>query len=347
MKSLHHTALCVFLCILLLPHTALTPPVLAQPPEQAVDPNAKILLRLRLKAGQSFLLDTSTKISMLSTRPGSVVDIQQTMTFGIGLRVLSVDDDGALNIEMSYRYIRLKMQGDGTLIDYDSDHPPAQLDLKANPRLAISAAMFGALKAQVLTMKLSPSGQVREVKGLEASWERMIEVIEDMELLQEPQREAVLKMMENTKTQLGAQSQERMRTSLAFFSEKPVGIGDSWQSPAPTDKEATLHTDTFYTLKSRQKGMATIVIGSQFHQTSPAAAPDNPMMPEVNMSGTQIGTIEIDEATGITRRGQMTLLNTGSITLKPLNAEPNITPIHSTSIITITGSEDINPAVVH
>ena len=339
MKSLRHAALQVILCILFLSLTTQ-----AQPPEQAVDPNAKILLSLQLKPGQSFLLNTSTEITALSAWPGRATDIQQTVTFGIGLRVLSVDADGAYNIEMTYRYIRLKMQGDGVNIEYDSDHPPTQLDLKDNLNQAVSAAMFGALKATVLTMKMSPTGHVREVKGVEEAWARMIEVIEDMEVLQEPQRQMALKVMENSKVQIGEENKTRVRTALALFSEKPVGIGDSWQSPVSTDKAATSQTDSFYTLKSRQKGIATIVVGSQFRQTSAARA-DNPMLPEINMTGTQIGTIEIDEATGITRSGQMTVLNTGSITLKTPAANPSIAPLHSRSIVTITGSEDVKPAV--
>ncbi len=122
------------------------------------------------------------------------------------------DDQGVQTLSVSYERIRQVMQMAGQKLIYDSQKPDA-----SHPMLAQSLKPLLDAK---LKITLGKDGEVKEVKGMEDLWDKMVQ-----------KNPRMAPMVEKMKEQFG----DRMIKQLIgqankVLPEKPVGVGDTWKS---------------------------------------------------------------------------------------------------------------------
>lgn len=247
----------------------------------------KITLGLHLKAGQSFSLLHIIESDLIQTLMGREMSISQTIGTGYIFEIQEVGGDGTAMCRVTYKSVQMIMDIAGNRVEYDSIKPPATV-----PPAAKAAA---ALVGQSFSLRVSPTGHVTDVRGVEAIYEK---VMKEAEIPNESARALV---EEQLKEQFGADAiRESMEQTIAgYFPDHPVDIGDSWAMPMTVARPYPMNLANNCTLKGRTAGVAVIDVTAKV-STNPAAKPMRmgPIAMTYEIAGERKGQIEIEEATG-------------------------------------------------
>ncbi|OGF66666.1 MAG: hypothetical protein A2Y62_21365 [Candidatus Fischerbacteria bacterium RBG_13_37_8] len=261
----------------------------------------KIQLQLKLKEGSSYEIKAGADQKISQTIQGQKMDMLQKTTMEYTFAVEKVEPNGNATAKISYNSIKFEQDGPGGKIEYDSSNPPA--------KIPPAAAGFAALKEGTFTVILSPEGRVVDMKGID----KMLDlVIEKLDLPDEATR---IQAKENAQNFFGEQvMKEMMESMMAIYPEKPVGVGDTWSKVVLVSKGFPMILTNNFTLKKRKNGIATVEIKSSV-QPYPEAAPMEmgPIKLKYELSGTQEGTMELEEATGWSKRATIKQNFTGTV----------------------------------
>ena len=284
----------------------------------------KIELRLRLKKGDSFELSMTMDQDVVQKIQGRKHGMKQTMRSGYTMDVLDVDAEQNATIKVTYNAILFRQKSAAALIEYDSADPPETV----HP----AAQGFAGLVGQGFSMTLSPEGFVLDVQGAD---EMMDNVIASFDLDDESVRED---LAESTRAQWGSEAMKEMMESVtAIYPDGPVGVGDSWRREVTVTKGFPSTMENTWTLKHRKGGLAMIGLRSKVkpnRNAAPMALPN--MSLSYELSGTQSGTIWLQEATGWTTSSEMTQDFSGKLTVDTKTAGQSVTlPITIKSVIKV------------
>ncbi|MHC4404828.1 MAG: DUF6263 family protein [Planctomycetota bacterium] len=244
----------------------------------------KIELRLRFKEGDSIKQKMITDQQIVQTIQGQKQDMQQAMEMGMTQDVEKVNPDGSARIKVTYHSVKMVQQAPPPVgkIEYDSANPPANV----HPMAAGMAALVG----QSFTIEMTPEGTVTKVEGADEMLERIAEQV--------PAGGAMVK--EQLKKQFGDEALKQMMEKVtAIYPDNPVDIGDSWNTSIEVTTGFPISMENTYTLIARRDGVAVLDVRSTV-KGNPNAKPIEmgPMKIKYNLSGSQYGETEIDEATG-------------------------------------------------
>lgn len=249
-------------------------------------PTEKVSLQYRLQKGQTYFLRMNTEQKITQVLMGQEITVNQTMGLDARYDIRDVDAQGNMTAQVTIDAVRYRMESPMGRVEYDSQKPAA-----ADP----TAQVFSALVGAGYTVKMSPTGELLEVSGLE-------------EML-----EGILGRLDA----LGTSGEQLMQTLRQWFDEKslaqetglnttiypdyPVAVGESWSKEVSGGGMGivALEINNTWTLRSCQSGVCTIEIRSTA-QSATGAAPVEMMGIQVSydISGDQSGTIQVDEATG-------------------------------------------------
>lgn len=243
--------------------------LLCGPFAQVMSAQEKIELQLNMPKGESrkvnFSMDMDNNISVGDTTIDMTINMGMNMTFA----VKDVDDKGLHTIDLTYDRIKMKMTGP-IAMDFDS----AKKDEDPDP----AGKIFGALAGQTLTMMMDRQAKVTDVKGFEKLAEKL----------------------GIPKKQLESQRQQ-MTQMVAPLPDKPVGVGDSWQSTMTTpDPNLPATISAKYTLTGRKGGDAIIKV-------------DGTIKSEKGINGTLSGTMQVEEQTGWTKNANIQMTMKGKV----------------------------------
>ncbi len=262
----------------------------------------KIQLGLHLKQGQTFNLTATLESKLTENVMGQEMNAASTTGLGYTYEIQQVADDGVATCKVNYKSVQVKMAMAGFDIEYDSAKPSASVSPFVKP--------FSALVGQSFTMRISPTGKVTDVQGVEAIYEKMLK---GMEVPDESMRGMMEQMI---KEQFGADAiRESMEQAIGVnFPDKPVDVGDSWVKRTVVRRPYPMNYDSTYTLKERKSGVAVIVVVSKI-SSDPAAKPMQigPMTMAYDVSGERKGQVEIEESSGWTVAAQYTQQISGAI----------------------------------
>ena len=289
----------------------------------------KILLRLNVRAGQSYDIRTTTDMKMTQVLPSAIagkptsgpgtpngkIDIATVTTMTMRYDVLEVDPQGIATVKLTYSEIQNTTRTPNGDVVYDSTRP--------KPVSKASAPLdqvYGSLLGQSITMKIAPDGRISDVQGLENLMTRL------MNSFQQPgmSPQAVAAMQKTMKESFGDQFvKSAMQQTAVLYPEKPVGVGDSWPYRITVSSSFPLAISGTRTLTARRNGISTIDEKSNISIENSAA----PLQIEsakmaINIAGTQTGTTEIDETTGLTRSTQVVQRFSGTIHLQGIPQQP-------------------------
>lgn len=218
------------------------------------------------------------------------------MTFT--LKPSKVEPDGTIHGRYTYDAVRLKMDAPGMVVDYDSTNA-VDGAVPNNPM----AQTFAALVGQSLDVVMTPEGRVTDLKGAD----RLMEAVVNSVQLPPGARAGLEQQM---KSQFGDEALKRQFEQMtAIYPAEPVGVGDAWDVEQRINMGFPMTLKTTYTLKSLSGGKATADLKGTIRTGAAAAAADgeapegdaaapDPNQPAPELSGTQTGTLVIDQATG-------------------------------------------------
>jgi len=269
---------------------------------------AAVRLQLKLDKGK-----TCYERSMIEQKiTQEFMGQQQTIDMTIGviqkLDVLDVDGQGNMQIRRTYTWAKFKQASPMMpAVDYDSSQQTT---------LAAGAEGFAALVGQSYTTKMSPQGKVLEITGME----QLAEAVRKKAPAAPSQGPDALS------TFLDKEAVRQMTESAtAIYPEKPIEPGDSWTRTQVIKQGFAMITDSKWTLQKREGGVATIAATASV-KADPNGAPmqTQGMAMKMDLSGSQEGTIQMDEATGLVRanRGRQQLkgqINIGASAEGPFN----------------------------
>ncbi len=218
------------------------------------------------------------------------------MDMAVDFKVNDVRDT-LYDVEVQYRNLKMSANvGGETMMEMDSDK-------EASGDVAVANALIGALVGHPIDFVFTKSGKAEYVGGFEAIFEEMANAVGTG--LDDRSKRA---MIDNIGKQFNDESLQQMfRQNAALFPGYPVKVGDSWNVKTEANTSVMpINVNMNMTLTRVKGSVATIsgegVISSPGKKngilvTKPDAAAAN-SMPEVKVTGTQKGYVNIDLNTG-------------------------------------------------
>lgn len=250
---------------------------------QGIDRAGPILLRLRLREGETYQVRVAEEMTFGPLPGSSREEPPMTKVFGVSCLVKDVRADGIADVEIKYDLVRARQAAPTGSAEFDSSEaaPADSLD----PSMRTVAALAGAS----FRIDVTPMGQVTMLTGADQMVSQMLEDVENKEAVEE-----------RAKREYGDEAMKTVTQELfGTFPEEPVDIGDSWsaRSVAPRGFAAVAHDR--WTLRSRRGGVALLELQSTVRPDPDAPATDlGGARLEYELRGTRAGSVLIDEATG-------------------------------------------------
>ncbi len=280
-----------------------------------VEPNSvameKIELKLNLAKGQKYGTLTTIDQKMSQTVNGQPINVNQKFTMEINAEVLDVDANGISTVKITYSQIKMSMDGPGGLIEYDSTKPAVDSN---NPQAQMMTDLWKSMVGMEIVMKLTPKGDIASIEGIEAMLEKMVEKMgsDDPNMAQS--------MKEMMKNFMGEDNLKEMNNGMfAGLPDGLVGVGDMWYDTMNLGTGFPIDLDVTYVLRDRKEGIAFIDMVSKIDMGDEKSSLIEMQGMKMNMqiSGIQSGTFEVDETTGWSVRSSMDQKFSGVIKMPP------------------------------
>lgn len=247
--------------------------------------------RLKLEKGKKYYFRTITKQEISQTVMARQQTAEKTIGMGMDLDVNEVDANGAMLVDYTYSWMRWGQKGQMGEMVYDS----SKKDTPVPPIMQGFAALIG----EGFSLKVTPKGQVKAVRGLKRVRENISKKLPAGRM-----REFMMKSMEQY---LSDEAVKQFNESwMAMYPDKPVGVGDSWSKKVVLSQGFPMVLESKWTLKGRKKGVAIIEVSSII-KTDPKAKPMEMGAHKVSyeFSGKQQGVLEMQESTGLVIRSKI------------------------------------------
>ena len=267
----------------------------------------------------SFRESTTTVMDISQTLMGQEQQSSQSNEMVVFTEVLTVDEHGVARVRTTYESIRIVQDGPMGRTEYDSADPESVAPQALRPY----ALMIG----ESFTMDFAPDGSIDGVEGMEDLFPRMIE---EMDLPVGAMRDEVEKTLED---QFGGEAVAGMMGKMKTgFPDEPVAVGESWTRSTQVEKPMPLDVEMTWTLRERRGGVAYLDVTSVTIIDGTTELGSSVM--EQHMSGEATGTVEIDEATGLTLRSHTEDETSGTMTLSGGPMGDMVMPMTSRSVTT-------------
>ncbi|MCK4283473.1 MAG: hypothetical protein KAX44_04080 [Candidatus Brocadiae bacterium] len=247
-------------------------------------------LRLRLEPGKSYAFSVQRSAEVSSKTDGEREKGSHSLVHDYTFDVREVDEQGNAKISVTCDRFRMRDKGKDGETEYDSAADSAE----GSESLKSRADMFD----QSFSLTLSPRGRVL---ALDRVGEQYDQPLAEAEI----SAESVRLMVEQMDPRVGAQLVKALiEGSLAIYPEGPVQPGSRWQGEPLGEAVDGAVSPRSFQLKRRRKGIAIVTLRSEVPGT-PSGIPGAEGM-KMDVSSSEKGTLEIDEATGCIVRGETT-----------------------------------------
>ena len=280
--------------------------------DRAAAQDGKLTLRLRLKQGETYRLNTVVEQRISQTGGATPQVTEQRFAVGYAMAVEAVDAAGAMTLATKYESVAFGQKGPAGAVEYDSAKEPKVMPPPARP--------FAALVGLGFTSTVTPTGKVTAVGGLDAMFESMLK---KLDLPEGPARANVRKVLTE---QFGEEAmKQNLQNLFAFYPDAPVAVGDTWQRRVVVSKGFPVVIDATYMLKGRAGGVATIDVKATLSPNEAAGPLElGTGKMSYDLRGEQAGTAEVDEATGWTRSRTTSQLLSGTLRFQGAGGVPEV-----------------------
>ena len=287
----------------------------------------KVDLKLRLKAGEKHEMKMTQNQNIAQTMNGTEQKMTHTQEMVMGFDCLSVDANGVMDVEITYKSIKMTMEGPMGRMEFDSANPKP-IDPN-RPDQQMVAAMVSAMAGSKLQMKMTPTAKTSDIRGIKEMLAKIKEKM--MGSNPEMQRMDIFDKMFDEK-----QVKEMTSSMMGAFPAEPVAAGDTWYDTISMNFIMPIDIDTTYMLKQRKDGIAYIdsVAKMDMGDSSKPLEIDPNNKVSMQISGTMNATSEVDEKTGLARKSNITMNFSG---VMKMGGNPQM-PEGMTMPMTITGN---------
>ncbi|MEH6307296.1 DUF6263 family protein [Olivibacter sp. CPCC 100613] len=268
-----------------------------------------VLLKMNLKKGASYLFSTNIDQLVNQEVMGNQMDIKQQTKVDYLYEVLESNAQG-MKIKSTYQTMAINMETPQGAFKFDSES-------KENPESPLKAV--GNMVGKSFLMYLSPEGEVTKVEGMQDILNSIGGEETTQQLLKQQFSDSAFMNM--------------MNVSLNIYPNKEIKPRETWQKDFKMPMAGMMEMDlqNQYTLTGIQGKQADIAVHSAV-KLSPIAS-DSPLgSMEINLNGTQEGTIQVDVSTGLINASTINQQINGDISAQGMKI-----PMKITSKITLTG----------
>lgn len=296
----------------------------------ASDPNGssgKVNLKLRLKAGASHEMKTTQTHNITQTVNGQEQKMKQVQEMVLGIDVLNVDANGVMDTTMTYKSMKMTMEGPMGKMEFDTAKPKPT-DPNGNPTEKMLADMFSAIAGSKFQMKIKPTGETYDVRGLNVMVAKIKEKTGG-----NPEAQGMSRFFDKLFDE--KQIKEMTGTMMCIFPAGPVAVGDSWYDTMSMNLIMPIDVSTTYIFKQRKAGIAYIdsMAKLDMGDSSKPMQIDPNSKVAIQLAGTMSASSEVDEATGLTRKSNIKMNFSGVVKME---ANPQM-PQGTTIPMTIAG----------
>lgn len=248
--------------------------------------------------GDSFAYKQSSENKINTLVMGQTQEVLQKQVMITDFEVKKVDP-GKYHLGNTISRMQIKNISPQMTIDYDSDKPK-----EGDP----FTEMYNHMVGEEMEMTLSKSGEVLEISGLDAIFDKM------MEGLNFAGADA---MKESLKEQFGEETMKSNFNQFAvYFPDRPVKPGDSWSNRDTIKSGMTMYLDLTYTLRE-VKGEELLIDLAGDITTDPDKEMDmGTMAVRYDLKGKQSGVLRVDALTGLLRSSEIDQDLKGSMKIK-------------------------------
>jgi hypothetical protein len=260
-------------------------------------------LQLKLTKGKTYYQRTMV---VQQTTQDQQQEIEHIGT-GTKLQVLDIDAQGNMRIQYTYLWSRFKQfipmerldvgaQGNWHAYGWSTlRRPPPEVDYDSSLKSPVpaGAAGFAALVGQSYTVRLTPKGKVLDVNGVEQLREAVLKKL--------PAGADATMGMNPVAMYIDPASVKQMtEANMAIYPDKSINPGDSWTREMSMTMGFAMIIQSKWTLQKEEAGVATIGLAGAI-RTDPKSPPMDAggMKVKIDLSGTQEGTLQVAEATGL------------------------------------------------
>ena len=269
------------------------------------------VLKMNLKKGLKYLFTTNTSQSITQEVMGNKMDIKQHTNIDYIYEVIESNEQG-MHIKTTYQHILIDTKTPQGNIAYDSKKPD-----NADSKLKNIGNMVG----KSFTMHVSAEGEVTKVEGMQEIVNSIGGDATTQQLLKQQFSDSAFINM--------------MNMALNIYPNKKINIGESWQKDFNAEMAGMMqmNTQNTYTLTNLEKDNAIIAIKSNIN-LSPLSSKGILGNIEVNLKGTQNGTIKSDRKSGMITTSTIHQEIKGDVSAQGMKI-----PMTIISDITLTGQE--------
>lgn len=257
-------------------------------------------LMMNFKKGDSYNVEASinTKTTMNIMNQNVETNLIENVKYNYS--ITDVDKSNTYTIKCTIKSMNMKQTSAQGSVEYDSSKNAADSD-------AVSK-MMSSMIGKSYTMKITSSGEVKEITGID---EMMNGIINSTELKDSDKTAAQNVFKQFLSDDVVKQQAEEM---FKLYPNKKVNIGDKWNTSMNISAGIPMSINTTLQLKDEKDGVATINEDSKIKVDGDKATLDMEGMKfKYNISGKQNGTIKIKEDSGLITNQEITQKLTGTI----------------------------------
>jgi predicted secreted protein len=284
-----------------------------------------VVFRLSLKPQAKYVLTMEVNQTRSQTVDDEKQSLGQEMLQVWDVNVTALQKNGNMDIELTYKRVKIDQDFGGQRIEYDSDSPPEVLDQ--------SMKSLAVMPGTVIRAEMTPDGKVVSVDGVDAMIDKMIEA---MNITDSQEKRAVLA---DLRKQWGTDAMKQSLEQItSFYPARPVSPGSSWTSDFDLTSGVPMHIVSTYNLQTRIGARDSIDVSSQISSDSATSSVTmGPLSMAYSINGSQSGTILVDEATGLPLSSRLDMHYEGTVAVSGVpDQESQTWPISADGSVTIT-----------
>lgn len=257
-------------------------------------------LMIKFKKGDSYKVEANNSSKTKMTISNQNNENDEIEKYVYNFKITDIDKDNTYTINSTIKSIYFKSTGSGGTYEYDSLRDTAKND--------INSMMMTSFIGKSFTIKITPTGEVKEVTGFD---ELINTQIDNLPLGDEYKttEKNILKQF------FGKDSlKQQVEQMFKVYPDKKVNVGDKWSTKMSTSLGIPMIIDSTFQLKEEKDAIATVSEYSKIYvdQNKKTVKIDG-MNEKANVSGVQNSTIKINENSGLIIDQEITQKLTGTI----------------------------------
>lgn len=265
--------------------------------------NNPATLTFNLEAGKSYRQVTDNRSTVVQEMNGQQMKIEMSMKATVTYLVKAVNETN-YDIDVQYESSAMTMTLPNGVLTFSSEK-----ETDANDVVSL---MLKAIKGKVFNIKMDKLGKVQEITGVDAIWEDMSSILENL-----PEGQ-VEQMKNQIKDAFGGEALKgNLEMATAIYPENPVKKGDKWDMQTTLATMMKAKVSTNYELVDIKDEYAVIKGTSTIEPDGdPEFKMQNNMQMKYDLRGTMQSEIKVDKASGWIIEAKITQDMKGNNTLR-------------------------------